>query len=355
MEIFSKALGPYLELQEHQGCGFGMMAENKNLEIRYVLQPKRTVCCNCGFSLPRSSDFSRRMSSTLTVKYYVCPRCTHINGGHQLTNEFIGELYSPPVGEPLYDASKFYEDKTVSEYEKRISEIYLPKIQFMKDALASVGVEQSSMRLLDVGAGVGHFVEAANRSGFLALGIEPSDNSVRASHVGGNKNIIRVPAEETVEFIRKSDCEILSMICLLPHLENLAPILTAIRENPSIQYVFQLLPLFSTSAALSIAAPTLTARVLAGAHTHLHTLNSLKYLEAEWRLHRVAAWWFGTDAVSLLNLISDAFISQAPESSRNSIKSWLASQLHITLDSVQSALDESRGSDQVHLLWKVVR
>ena len=87
-----------------------------NINKFYSKQPKRVNCKNCLTKLIGNEDFI-----SFNVKYYICRKCAHLNGGYQETDKFLNHIYKNNLG---FDYSRNYS----TEFNKRVKSIYSPKI-----------------------------------------------------------------------------------------------------------------------------------------------------------------------------------------------------------------------------------
>lgn len=355
MERYSKDLSDYLSLVGHQTSDASYRDEADRMDRLYIRGQRREECSNCNASLKNAAKMTRRSRTGVSIVYFLCPVCRHISGAHQISPAFVHKVYgvgSDNIG--LYDTD-FYFDQDKVLFERRVTQIYRPKADFFAGTLMEQGIDPRSIEVLDVGAGAGHMVRALREVGFSATGIEVSKAALRQADSMDVTGMHLVNPQDLADSLAQTDATAISMVCLLPHVERVDDVMMPILANHNIRFVFQLLPLASLSAMLSIAAGSLTARVLSGSHTHLNTLESLNHLEKRLGVDRIGSWWFGTDSFSLYELLSSGLQSSAmPEGTVGDWNALIEPMLPV-LNALQMTLDSTRYCDQVHLVWQIPR
>ena len=270
MKRYSKPLGKLLDFkQEFFDSNDLKLAEFKKIASIYRSQPRRAKCKNCGTAM----DFLPASCFTkLGVEYSFCSQCGHLNGAYEDTEQFCRALYSDDLGES-YAAN--YAAADVEQYQNRVAEIYIPKAQFMKDALAEAG--EGALRLAHFGAGAGYFVTAAKKCGFSdVVGYEPSETLVNVGNAMiGSPSLVGHDLGELVRLIQRSDAKVASLIFVLEHLQQPRAVLRALSENKRIEYVFFSVPIFSSASVLESVFLEIMPRNLVAGHTHLYTESSI--------------------------------------------------------------------------------
>lgn len=145
--------------------------EMNRIAAIYRHQPQRKHCMICGAK--RSKEALSFQSHG--IEYFLCPVCGHLNGTHELTSSFSKKVYEDG------DYGSVYRERESQEaYDNRMRTIYLPKAQFMVDALRRTESDHAiyRMKYLDVGAGSGYYVRAMQHLGLRATGMEISASQV---------------------------------------------------------------------------------------------------------------------------------------------------------------------------------
>ena len=103
-----------------------------------------------------------------------------------------------------------------------MKDIYLPKAEFLCDALRDVDLDPDAHTIADLGAGSGYFVAAAKECGFRAVqGYEVSEVQVGlADAMIGEGALRRHDLDETVKIASSLEDDIVSMIGVLEHLQH---------------------------------------------------------------------------------------------------------------------------------------
>jgi hypothetical protein len=132
--------------------------------------------------------------------------------------------------------------------------------------------------------------------------------------------------------------------------QNPREILSAIAKNKNIKFFYISVPLFSMSVFLEMVFSEVMNRQLSGAHTHLYTEDSLKYMSNEFNFEIVSSWWFGTDMVDLYRSVG--VLIEKNLNTKKMTTEWqrLFSSL---IDPLQKSIDKRHQSSEVHMIFKV--
>lgn len=308
----------------------------------YKSQPTRTVCKICSAALPPAKFFK------LDVGYAICIQCGHLSGLHEDSDEFCNAVYTSDNGRPY--ARNYYEQDRKA-YRERVDLIYKPKAEFLAEALGQQGLDIKELNYLDLGAGSGYFISALLDLGVKDVsGYELSRFQVDyANDMIGTELLHCNTPDELAGIVSASRAEVISLVGVMEHLQDPLKVLTAIRENPHVKYVFFCVPMFSFSVFLeTVFAREVMPRHLTGGHTHLFTESSIKYLEDKFGFAKVAEWWFGSDIMDLYRSFFVTLESQSKEVA-DEFKNYFINEI----DDLQLVLDKRHKSSQVHMLWRV--
>ena len=335
---YSKPLGelPYFK-QAFFTANDLMLGDRKDIARIYQSQPERKSCKNCDGFLDYES---LSCFTNLGVDFCFCPNCGHCNGVFEDTEVFCRALYTDNRG---LDYAENYNATDSYQYEKRVSEIYLPKAKFLSDSLNEAGAQ--SVRLVDFGAGAGYFVSAAIEYGFNnVIGYEPSETLVDLGNTMiGEDRLIGHDLSEIVELIEQSDATVASFIGVLEHLQNPREVLKAIRDNQNIRFVFFSVPLFSPTVVMESVFHGIMPRHLAGGHTHLYTEDSIEHFCNEFHFKRQSEWWFGLDIRDLIRSVSVSLKSDP-------LRVYWNDSFAPLVDKLQHVLDEAHVCSEVHMV-----
>lgn len=343
MKRYSKALGNLFSFKQNFfNENDAKLQEFKNIASAYRQQPKRLRCKNCDgqIEFAAASSFSK-----LDVQYSFCVRCGHLNGAHEDTDAFCSALYADDGGQK-YASTYLAADQ--GAYQRRVNEIYVPKAQFLRDALSERGTLPG--RLVDFGAGAGHFVAAARLCGFTdAIGYEPSDTLVNFGNAMiGQQSLIQHKLSDLVAMIESAEAQVASMIFVLEHAQAPRSVLRALSHNEQIQYVYFSVPIFSPTVLFESVFPDVMPRHLVAGHTHLYTERSIRYLCDEFGFSPVAEWWFGLD---IGDLFRSLWVSLGKgETPNEPLREYLTKEFLPLVDRLQNVLDEAHQCTEVHML-----
>lgn len=344
MNRYGKSAGPLLALkQSFFSENDYLLARGRHLNELYAQQPLRRNCKNCNTSLGEA-DFSK-----LGVSYALCPCCGHLNGLHEDSASFCKAVYTDDGGAGY---ARTYSAVDRESYLQRVRDIYRPKAAFLREAIEGLGEDAMALSYVDLGAGSGYFVTALRDIGISnAFGFEVSATQVELANHMAKEPILRQHAlDETAVLARTSNADVVSLIGVLEHVRQPRDILGALRANPRLRYLFISVPTFSPCVFFEMVFPTVMNRQLSGAHTHLYTESSLKWMAEEFGMKQVAAWWFGTDVVDLFRSVA-VRLNQEPAT--NSMGTHWATMFAPLIDELQLAIDKRHLSSEVHLLYRL--
>jgi hypothetical protein len=310
----------------------------------YTHQPRRTRCKCCEGALDHHS-FTK-----MGIDYAVCIRCGHLNGGHEDTEAFCSSIYIEDRGAH----QRSFDAESEAHYRDRTNDIYVPKAEFLIDALNATGEDPKCLSFADLGAGSGYFVAALLHCGLVnAKGFETSEGQIGlAKRMLGNGKIEFCDLDEAIHIAATLDAEVFSLVHVLEHVREPRKLLAALKQNPSVKYIFLAVPLFSPCVYFEMIFPTVFHRHLTCGHTHLFSESSIDWLCSEFELIRVAEWWFGTDILDWYRNVM-VRIHQQPETAKMADK-W-AELWAPAIDDLQLELDRRRMSSEVHLLLRIER
>jgi len=333
---FGKAVGPLLQqktifLENNDE----LLAYQKRLAMLYKGQPPRTTCMTCDAPIGSISFIK------MGVPFSQCKRCGHLNGMHIDTDEYCEALYTVDGGKAY--ARSYFDPADVAQYDVRVRDIYLPKAEFLLDALRACGENPERLSFVDLGAGSGYLLAALDQVGIAQCqGYDVSTTQIafaKAMRPGVRLEYHDLAAVYSIaETVVAAD--VVCMIGVLEHLRHPRRMLTALKANPHVRYLYLSVPLFSLSVFLELPFPRIMQRHLSGGHTHLYTEKSLQYLCDEFDFDRCAEWWFGLDVADLYRAFHLTYGD-------------VANSLLPLIDQLQLGIDEKKQSSEVHMLWRL--
>jgi hypothetical protein len=320
-----------------------LLHRNEEIAEFYRRQPLRLACKNCRGILKQLPDFISH-----GIGYELCQSCGHLNGAYEETAAFCDFLYTSDDGK---EYAKAYSAQGRAEYQRRVQDIYLPKAEFLAEALSHHASSVGSLALADFGAGSGYFVAALLQQGFNNVqGFEVSTEQVALgnSMIPGGR-LHRFAVDRTQEVLAELQADVVSLIGVLEHLLNPYDALEAISRNVHVDYLYFSVPLYSPVVAVEAAFPGVFNRHLGGAHTHLYTERSIRYFAKVHGFEVLAEWWFGLD---MLDLYRSLFVTLSGSTDTRALADLLAGTLAQHVDGVQLLFDTVRSSSEVHMLLR---
>jgi len=253
-------------------------------------------------------------------------------------------LYTDDQGQ---NYAKNYSAADMEHYKKRVKEVYIPKAEFLKEALVEQG--ETSFELTDFGAGAGYLVSAAIETGFDVVGYEASETLVNLGNsMIGSQKLRAHDLTDMIKVIEDSESKVASFIGVLEHLQNPREALEALSRNRTIRYVYFSTPLFSPTVVLESVFDHVMPRHLASGHTHLYTEQSIQHFCDEFGFTRASEWWFGLD---ICDLGRDVSISLRKESTQNDVlQAYWRKRFLPLIDELQAVLDQAHACSEVHML-----
>ncbi len=301
---------------------------SKRINNIYLQQNKRSNCKNCGKKI---SGFDFKVKK---VKYKICQFCNHVNGYYNETKKFFKKIYVNKKGKNFTVGYKG------NDFNKRVENIYLPKIIFLKKIIGK-------KKILDLGCGAGFFQSACEKENIKCLGIEVNETLVNYSKTKLNFNSVKLIKEDNInDFVRFHNYDCLSLINVLEHLLNPNEIFENFIKSKA-KYMFINVPLFSLRVLLENAFKSFEFKVLGSSHTHLYTKESLEYLFKKNNLKIIGEWWYGLDFLDLGSIIKKE-IKFNSNKSEFYFKKFFGNKI----DKFQTVLDEEKLSSEVHYVLK---
>ena len=308
-----------------------------------LLQPKRTKCKICHG--PIGEDAGQRVLYTSQrMRYFECPVCGHVNSEYEDTDDFASRVYISDN----YLANYSEDDR--QKYETRRDTIYIPKAQFLLDALAKDGLDKKEIKLLDDGAGSGYFVSAIRQLGVeQADGIEISEPQEQfANTMNGDDILTQVDAPDIASIIETARVNVISFIGVLEHITNLDDILDAVKKNKNVQYIYFSVPMFSMSCIFEAAHQHCYNRHAGGTHTHLFTESSIAYMARAMGFEEYATWKFGSDMMDLYRMICVSL----DQGGNSDLREVFGRKFLPMLDELQEIVDRHEEASEIHMIIK---
>lgn len=312
---------------------------------KYRQQPRREGCVAC------LQPLGEVIFTVHDIGYVLCDHCGHLNGLYEDTLEFVEYLYNETGAS---QAASVYGDETQEAFAERVRSIYLPKAEFMCEAIREQGGDPESLTYADFGAGAGHYVLAMRQCGLENVtGYETSAELVEhANKLHGTELLQRNDIAGLAELAATVDADVITMIFALEHITAVREFLDALGRNKRLKYFYFAVPIFNPSVFFEMISPTVMPRILSVGHTHLFSDRSIDLLCEEFGLKRTADWWFGANAFDLHRTVAVQLLSHPTNAAAE--KAWNDMLLPM-LDELQLAFDHHKLSSEVHLMTTLGR
>jgi len=335
---FSKKLADIYKIKSNFYYQNNKLFQNEIIiNKKYKKQPLRDNCKNCNYKS------TKKTFSSFGIDYFVCSKCSHLNGIYSDSKIFCDWLYSEKKTDN-YNNKKFY---TAKDFDKRVNNIYLPKAKFL------IKVLKKNINIIDVGAGAGHFARALEILNINCIGIEPSKylaslgNSKLKKNILLNLSLDEMKKDFFNHHISDNKENVLSLIGVLEHLQDINSLMVKFLKS-KIKYLYISVPIFSLSTFIENVFNKVYPRQLSGAHTHLYTKESLQFFAQKYNLKIIGEWWFGQDFMDLYRSI----LLSSKSHERKKYKYLLDKNLFSVIDKLQNILDKNMICSEAHIIFK---
>jgi 2-polyprenyl-3-methyl-5-hydroxy-6-metoxy-1,4-benzoquinol methylase len=306
----------------------------------YTKQPERILCKICKNPLDKKADFNSH-----GVDYIFCNMCSHLNGKFEDTSEFTEKIYISN------DAGEYSLNYLDLNFDQRVSEIYMPKVEFLIDS-----IYKNKFKILDVGCGSGYFVCAALEKNLNATGLDVNKKMVDF----GNNIMLRKFNSQPLtlvdelgffDLVKNSKADIISAIGVIEHLREPQKLFDAFKRSKA-QFIYYSVPMFSFSSALENIFPKVYPRQLSGGHTHLFTENSISKMHKIIEVESIAEWRFGTDAMDLYRHVKTMLEKNY---SSQKLIDLIDKGIGKNLDEIQSIFDKNHFCSEIHCIARKLK
>ncbi|MCR4589528.1 MAG: class I SAM-dependent methyltransferase [Lachnospiraceae bacterium] len=336
---YGKPLGNILAIKsdffEHNDEMLKMSARQADA---LIAQKKREKCKICHTPIEGEPLYkSQRM------EYFLCPVCGHLNSANEDTDDFANRVYL----EDTYENN--YSEGDREKYINRLETIYIPKAEFLLEALKEDGLSKEDIRLLDDGAGSGYFVGAMRKLGVDAVGIEISGAQVEfANKMNGEEVLSRADSRDIIGIISETKSNVVSFIGVMEHITNLDEVLEAVKGNENIRYIYLSVPMFSMSCVFEASHQKCYNRHAGGTHTHLFSDSSLEYMAERIGFKELKSWKFGSDMMDLYRMLCVSL----EQNGNGALKDYFAPKFVKMIDELQLTVDKNEFASEIHLILK---
>lgn len=178
-------------------------------------------------------------------------------------------------------------------------------------------------------------------------GLEVFANQVEfAQQMNEGMDINLIESPEIYDIAATTDAEVVTMIGVLEHLQQPTKMMETLSQNPDVEYVFLLVPMFSPSVFFEMSFPSVMSRHLVADHIHLFRESSIDWLCEELDFECRSEWWFGEDMIDLVRAVEVTIQETADEEIMNLCNEMLRD----AVDKLQVVLDKNKFSSSIHVL-----
>ncbi len=238
--------------------------------------------------------------------YRQCVVCDHLFSEIVPSEKFLSSYY---VGENSGQVEA-YVNLSPTQHVNREEEIGHPKVDYANGLISSDNLPSASSKLnwVDVGAGTGDVLVAAEKLGYEALGFEPDPKQAELARRRGCSVVEQFLDEHQPVPREIVSADVLSMLNLLEHLPNPLAFLTALTaemkfgswiiievpRHPSLSSVIQLSGAYSVHRHINPPE-----------HLHIFSDKSIELMLRKIGFAIVSRWRFGSDALEAYSAIGE--------------------------------------------------
>jgi cyclopropane fatty-acyl-phospholipid synthase-like methyltransferase len=294
-----------------------------------------TACPVCG----ENSGNSVEVFKVYNASYHQCNNCSHSFVHKRPTKEALDKFYS---NSKEYQST--YADK--KSLELRVNEVAIPKAEYVINEYYKI-YGQYPKRILDIGAGSGHFVYACKKLGFDADGIEISEPG--RSFCKENFGFELIDKDFILNYSEFTGYDIITFWGVIEHVPYPNKLLSAARSilNDSQSLIAVEVPKWDSFGTViqRLTSDSIIRHLEPLGHINVFTDMSLitAFLRSGFDIK--AAWYFGMDAYELITQLacmtdSDRLIENAK----------------VMIPILQELVDMTKVSDEVVYIgipWKI--
>ncbi len=232
---------------------------------------------------------AQKFANVYGAQYVRCRTCEHVYVERRMTVEAVNRFYSQ---NQAYAST--YTDQARAEL--RVRQVAAPKAEWAIDAFRAAR-GRSPTRVLDVGAGGGHFVQACRQLGVPCDGVELSEHSRAFSQRHFGIELLDTDFCTSVAEFR--GVELITFWGVIEHVPDPLAMVRAARRalGPEGVVVVAVPRWTSLDAFVQLHfSDTLVRHMDPAGHIHLFSDNSTMHCLDKAGFAPVAAWYYGMDA-----------------------------------------------------------
>ncbi len=235
------------------------------------------------------------------LEYIQCIFCHHVFTRYRMTESALERYYS----EDKSYASIYTDKKTL---EKRLQSVARPKLDWANQCFETE-FGKRPRKILDLGAGGGHFVKAARLAGCAADGVEISEEAVMFAREAFELELFRVSFEQFARSCPDGhDYDLCTFWGVLEHVSNPMDFLQTAREflarsksYPNVAIIAAAPHFQSMSTTVQKVFPEHVIRHLNPvSHMQMFTVPSIGQAFSQIDYEQRHIWFFGMDAYELV-------------------------------------------------------
>jgi hypothetical protein len=280
-------------LQETRAYAHFLSHKAAELSQPHLARREVTLCPCCG----TDAGGAEPAADVFGMCYARCPQCGHAFVRTQPSVEVLEEVFAESE-----EHSAVYVDR--ASLEVRLEQVVKPKLDWVLDAYRRCRGGEPG-RMVDVGAGGGHFVAVCRRAGLVADGYEISKASRQFAH---EAFAIELFDRDFLEDAATVPADVFTFWGLLEYTPEPRRFLEAARRRLDAgrgMLVVEVPRFDCLGSAVQTACPETVARHLdPTSHVNCFSDESLATVLFETGFRPVSAWYFGMDAYEVLVQLS---------------------------------------------------
>ncbi len=299
---------------------------------------ERKICLLCKEPLDKVEAFHHR-----EVFFRQCSNCEHIQ------SQFL-----PPEGYPFAqgygDFEMVYPKLESADFESRKNRIYVPKLNWILEALSAekLSLDRDRDPVVELGCGAGYFLRALEDQSFQKIvGFERNASLVESSKRFLNQSRV-IQEEVSPRSFETQPAKLYAAFFVFEHFGDFYSLNESLQKLPPGTLLAFSVPTLGFATLLENLFTEHFARNFDGVlHAQLFTEKSIHSLLKNAGFKLFSQWIFGQDALDLMRLLS---LKMSAQGSGGPMPRLLAECRTKLMDSFQSLVDQNHLTEARHLL-----